>query len=377
MRQYFSIKRVALRGVLILLGLGIFVPSGIKAADQNARGDTRLCAPSNTLFTPKVTEDNRYEVGIGIQPIRVTNISPSNNIAVVDFYLTIEYPLSESHANVKCVGHLANDVWKRFYNPDIEMMTIHDPETVQGHHWMVENNRFAYMTRVKGSANIVGNFRYFPFDELEIPIVVAGEDSSAYMDLVPSEWYHEAASTDEIEISLEGIHVPGWRMENAFFTEVDSEWVSESEEYWDELGVTLAVKREPATKVARGLLPLLILFFVTFGSYTLRESEDFPSGRDRLVDTRIHVQIGTLLALFAYTLYLMELIPETAYLTLGDLTWIVFMVAIGLVLLSEYLPNEVSIAGRALIIKTLALRGAFTLVCLLTSIYFGLYLLHG
>jgi len=73
----------------------------------------------------------------------------------------------------------------------------------------------------------------------------------------------------------------------------------------------------------------------------------------------------------------MELIPETAYLTLGDLTWIVFMVAIGLVLLSEYLPNEVSIAGRALIIKTLALRGALTLVCLLTSIYFGLYLLHG
>jgi len=96
---------------------------------------------------------------------------------------------------------------------------------------MVEHNRFAYMTRVKGSANIVGNFRYFPFDELEIPIIVAGEDSSAYLDLVPSEWYHEAASTDEIEISLEGIHVPGWRMENAFFTEVDSEWVSESGEY--------------------------------------------------------------------------------------------------------------------------------------------------
>ncbi|AUB78263.1 hypothetical protein BBH56_03535 [Spiribacter roseus] len=73
----------------------------------------------------------------------------------------------------------------------------------------------------------------------------------------------------------------------------------------------------------------------------------------------------------------MELIPETAYLTLGDLTWMSFMVAIGLVLLSEYLPNEVSIASRPLIIKKLALRGAFTLVILLTGIYFSFYLLHG
>ncbi|WP_157809078.1 ligand-gated ion channel [Spiribacter roseus] len=377
MSEHLSLKKIALSGVLILLALSISVPSGSEAADQNARGDTDLCAASDTVFTPKLTRDNRYEVGIGIQPIRVTNISPSNNIAVVDFYLTIEYPLSRPHANVKCVGHLADNVWQRFYNPDIEMMSIHDPETVQGHHWMVQNNRFAYMTRVKGSANIVGNFRYFPFDELEIPIIVAGEDSSAYMDLVPSKWYHEAASIDKIEISLGGIHVPGWRMENASFTEVGTEWVSETGEYWDELGITLTVKREPATKVARGLLPLLILFFVTFGSYTLRESEDLPSGRDRLVDTRIHVQIGTLLALFAYTLYLMELIPETAYLTLGDLTWMSFMVAIGLVLLSEYLPNEVSIASRPLIIKKLALRGAFTLVILLTGIYFSFYLLHG
>jgi len=158
---------------------------------------------------------------------------------------------------------------------------------------------------------------------------------------------------------------------------VNTEWVSDAGEYWDELGIVVSVKREPNTKIARGLLPLLILFCVTFGSYSLRDSKELPSGRDRLVDTRIHIQVGTLLALFAYTLYLMELIPETSYLTLGDLTWTTFMLAIGLILLSEYLPNVVLIKNWMLSVKTAALWLAAVLVSALTLTYAVLYTLHG
>jgi hypothetical protein len=376
MKRVYSIPLHILKAFLVLIGLGTADVGGSMAATPAARGDTSLCATSNQLYTPKKTEQGQYQVGIGIQPVRITNISPADNVAIVDFYLTIEYQLAADHANVKCVGHLADSVWKRFYNPDIEIMTIHDAKTLQGHHWMVENNRFAYMTRVTGNAEIIGNFRYFPFDEIEIPITVAGEDSSLYLDLIPSKWYHEANSIEEIDIPVEGINVPGWRTESASFKEIGDEWVYQSGEYWDELAVILSVKREPTTKVARGLLPLLILFLVTFGSYSLREYKEMPSGRDRLVDTRVHIQIGTLLALFAYTLYLMELIPETAYLTLGDVTWVIFMMAIGLVLLSEYLPNEITTRNGRLVIKKLALGAAVSLVCLLTSVYIGLYFFH-
>jgi len=363
----------------LLLIFVFFLSSGVHAsqATGSARGDTRLCKPSAILYTPETTPDGKYSVGIGIQPIRITNVSPSESVALVDFYLTIEYRLAAEHPDVKCVGHLGDTVWQRFYNPDIEMLSMHNPEAVQGHHWMVEDGRFAYMTRVKGNAEINGNFRLFPFDTIEIPITVGGEDSSKYLDLVPSHWYHEASSVEEITLPLDGINLPGWRVNSAHYTEVNTEWVSDAGEYWDELGIVVSVKREPNTKIARGLLPLLILFCVTFGSYSLRDSKELPSGRDRLVDTRIHIQVGTLLALFAYTLYLMELIPETSYLTLGDLTWTTFMLAIGLILLSEYLPNVVLIKNWMLSVKTAALWLAAVLVSALTLTYAVLYTLHG
>jgi hypothetical protein len=368
----------AIKNTLLILALiiGMISFGNVHGASDHGRGNTQLCQSTDSQYKPKVNDDNRYVVGIGIQPIRLSDVSPSDGRVIVDFYLTIEYELSSAHPNVKCVGHLAHRVWERFYNPDIEIMTIHNPENPQGFHWMVEDNRFAYMTRIEGHATIVGDFRLFPFDELEIPIIVAGEDSSTYLDLIPSRWYHESDTVQGIQIPTQDISVPGWRIDHVKFTEVGTEWISESGEYWDELGIVLNMKREPATKVARGLLPLLILFLVTYGSHTLRDSKDLPSGRDRLVDTRIHVQIGALLALFAYTLYIMELIPATPYLTLGDLTWMGFMVAIGLVIASEYLPNSFPLGQHYLPVKKLAFKGAMVIVIAVALSYTALYFLH-
>lgn len=338
---------------------------------EAARGDRSICSeiPERHIL-PKVNSSNQFVVGIGIYPISIKNISPEKNDAEIDFYLTIEYPTENAIADVKCVGHLSAKVWDIFYNPDIEFMSISNPEYLQGQHWMIENGRFAFMTRVKGNIDLNGDFRHFPFDRLSVKVSVAGEDSSKYLLLAPSQWYH--SDLNDLISEFSDLSIPGWSLVDAFFSQYEPLSHNSENEFWGEVILTLEIEREPATYVARTVVPLLVLYLIAFFSFLISDQSGLPSGKDSFTETRVAIQVGTLLALFAYCLYLMDVIPETSYLTLGDLTWSTFMTSVLLVIFSEYFPNEILVVNRAVQLKKLCLGLSLSLVASLLVVLFVL-----
>lgn len=321
---------------------------------EAARGKVSTCNEiPNQLFLPEVNPANKFVVGIGIYPISIKNISPEENNAEIDFYLTIEYPLEKAIPDVKCVGEHSYDVWRIFYNPDIELMSISNPEYLQGQHWMVEDGRFAFMTRAKGNINLNGDFSKFPFDKLSVRIAVSGEDSSKYLILSPSKWYHE--DLNDLVSEFSGLSIPGWSLEDAFFSKYTPTPNESNSEFWDEVILNMEIQRQATPYVARTVIPLLVLYLIAFFSFLISDQPGFPSGKDSFTETRIAIQVGTLLALFAYCLYLMDVIPETSYLTLGDLTWSIFMASVLLVIFSEYLPNRIPVFNSIIQIKKICL----------------------
>ena len=362
----------------ILFFFFLFLDHEVEATSNNpvidARGDQSICNKSfNKEILPKINQDGLFEIGIGIAPISIREISPEDNLAEIDFYLTIEYDIDLNLPNVKCVGNKSSNVWDIFFNPDIEFMTISGPEYLQGDHWMIENDKFAYMTRVRGNVELNGNFRFFPFDTLSIRVTVSGEDNSKAVLLKPSTWYHSSLSNFLSE--FQGIQIPGWTLSKAFFKKYEPSNLEKKKGYWDELTLHLEIKREPLTSFMRTTLPLLILYFITFFSFLLREKKtDMPLGNDTFTETRMSIQVGSLLALFAYSLYIMEVIPETSYLTLGDLGWMTFMFSTLLVIFSEYIPNRLIVFGKILNFKVFSLFLSSSLVFILIMYQIFLYL---
>lgn len=329
---------------------------------ENARGSVEVCLRKKSDLITPVTTDGKFNVGIGIVPLSITNVDPQTHSAEIDFYLTVEYEIDASMPNVKCVGKNASQVWEMFYNPDIEFTFISNPEYMQGEHWMVEDNRFAFMTRVRGDIQLIGDFRNFPFDNITINIGVAGEDSSKYLLFHPSDWYH--ADLNNLLPEFSDIQIPGWHLSKAYFS-FNEDVVREAEEYWQEIQLTLEVRRMPLTYVFRLQLPLLCLYMIALFSLILRNENSKTGNFDDLIEARMAVQVGCVLALFAYSLYFMTIIPETGYLTLGDLNWSVFMVAMLLVILSEYARIELSTRNYSLSLKTLLISSSLLIVLLL------------
>ena len=326
-----------------------------------ARGNEEICnLDLEDQILPKLNTENKFEVGIGIQPLSIRNISTKDNSAEVDFYFTIEYEIDEIFPDVKCVGGKAENVWDIFYNPDIEFMSIANPDYTQGFHWMIEKNRFAYMTRVRGSLELNGNFRQFPFDHLLLKITASPEDSSETVILKPSTWYN--GDLDDLMSDFDNIRVPGWELDRAYFEHEESRLADAGTPYWDELTLNLEISRNPLTIFARTSIPLLILFVITFCSTLLSEKQAHEQERDRFVDTRVQIQVGTLFALFAFSLYIMQVIPETSYLTLGDLNWFTFMLSTFLILSSEFSPSHLRIFGKNINVKSVFLTSSVILV---------------
>lgn len=373
-KSNFSLTKFLLLTFLLFFSVVNEIISKSRTPLDNARGKQSICYQVfDEEILPKINQDGLFEIGIGIAPISIREITPENNLAEIDFYLTIEYDIEKNLPNVKCVGNKSSKVWDIFFNPDIEFMTISGPEYLQGDHWMIENKKFAFMTRVRGKVELNGNFRYFPFDTLSIKVTVSGEDNSKAVLLKPSIWYHSSLSNFLSE--FQGIQIPGWTLSKAFFKKYEPSSSEIEKGYWDELTLHLEIKREPLTSFMRTTLPLLILYLITFFSFLLRNNKSgMPAGNDKFTETRMSIQVGSLLALFAYSLYIMEVIPETSYLTLGDLGWLTFMVSTLLVIFSEYIPNNLIFYGRNINFKFLSLFMSASLVFVLVVYQTILYL---
>jgi hypothetical protein len=340
-----------------------------------ARGNEDICALNlKNQILPKLNKDGKFEVGIGMQPISIKDISPKDNSAEVDFFLTIEYEIEEKLNDVKCVGSKAEKIWDIFYNPDIEFMSISDPEYVQGYHWLIEKNRFAYMTRVRGHVELNGNFRSFPFDNLLLKIIASPEDSSETVILKPSLWYHK--NINNLTSDFSNIKFAGWNLDYAYFERKQSKLADRESLDWDELSLNLKIVRDPTTVFVRTSVPLFILFLITFCSIFLSEEGIFKRNNDRFTETRVQIQVGTLFALFAFSLYIMEVIPETSYLTLGDLNWFTFMLATLLILSSEYIPNYLNILNKSINLKLIFLVFSFLIVAILMAFQITLFLIN-
>jgi hypothetical protein len=360
------------RDTEFILAASIFMASGnsvhaeIISPLYLARGNEYICELNlKSQILPKLNKDKKFEIGIGIQPISIKNISPKDNSAEVDFFLTIEYKIDKNIPDVKCVGSKAEKIWDIFYNPDIEFMSISDPEYVQGYHWLIEKNRFAYMTRVKGHVELNGNFRSFPFDSLFLKITASPEDSAETVVLAPSLWYHK--DVNNLSSDFSNIKFAGWNLERAYFDRKKSKLADRETLYWDELSLNLKIVRDPTTVFVRTSVPLLVLFLITFCSIFLSEEGIFKNNNDRFTETRVQIQVGTLFALFAFSLYIMEVIPETSYLTLGDVNWFTFMLATLFILSSEYIPNYLTIFNKSINIKMMFLIFSFLIVATLMT----------
>jgi len=353
--------------ILFIFFLILSIKSIYADAQNNlleARGNQGFCDNLTEIqILPTLNSNDQFEIGIGIYPISIKNISSENNIAEIDLYLTIEYDIEEDIPNIKCVGQDADKVWDFFFNPDIEIMSISNPEYLQDFHWMIENKKFAYMTRLTGTVELNGNFIYFPFDELLVKIIVAPEDNSNAVILKSSSWYHE--NLDQLLEEFSDLKIPGWTLNEAYFEYYEPTYSEKIEGYWDELSLNLLIKRNPLTSFLRTSVPLLILFLISYFSYLICEDKGLPKGNDSFTETRVSIQVGTLLALFAYSLYIMGVIPETSYLTLGDINWIIFMISTLLILFSEYLPNEIVVNNNRIYLKLISLIISGLLVTIL------------
>ena len=337
--------------------LAIFnLPVNVNALEIISCNDER-----NKKLTPKKGNNDAYEVGVGIVPLNITKFNLRESSVDIDFYLTVEFILSSKVQDLKCVGDDAKNVWKIFYNPDIEFMNIPDPQYMQGFHWLVKENRFIYMTRVKGTASIDGNFRNFPFDTTKISLTSSGEDNNEVMKLHPSSWYHPKLNS--LSSQFDSVRVPGWSLKNAQFTK-KLDVAEDGTGVWDLLTLEIELERKSATIVARSGLPLLMLYLVAF--FSLRVPAKF-------LDVRIGTQAAVLLALFAYSVYFIESIPATDYLTFGDISWMTVLLAIFLIIFSELIghskrPSRFGVFARRYFPTA-------SLVSILFVVIYGFYLL--
>jgi hypothetical protein len=227
------------------------------------------------------------------------------------------------------------------------------------------------MTRVKGHVELNGNFRSFPFDSLLLKIIASPEDSSETVILTPSLWYHK--DINNLTSDFNNIKFSGWNLDYAYFEHKQSKLADRESIDWDELSLNLKIIREPTTIFVRTSVPLLILFLITFCSIFFSEGSIFERNRDRFTETRIQIQVGTVFALFAFSLYIMEVIPETSYLTLGDVNWFTFMLATLFIISSEYIPNYLNFQNKKINLKLIFLSFSFCIVAILMTFQVALF----
>jgi hypothetical protein len=284
-----------------------------------------LTPPPNGLVMPKKGTTGAHEIGIGIEPHSLTKFNTKEGTAEIDFYYTIEYELAEPLEDLKCVGNDAKSVWDIFYNPSIEFFSISNPVEGQGFHWLIENNRFVYLTRINGTIVLDGDFRLFPFDNVNASIkMAAGEDDRKIL-LKPSLWYMPEYPNISKEISKIRI-VSGWSLVDAKFVNVKYPW--RFGRFGDGLDFRIEVDRKPLPFLVRAGLPLSLIFIIALTTrYALMGSKD----------TQMGILSGLLLSIFAYSIYLNEQIPETEYLTFADFMWIGVLASVSLITFGQML----------------------------------------
>ena len=130
-------KKIFINFIYAILLAITYLPVHVSALEIISCTDER-----NKKLTPNKGNNDAYEVGVGIVPLNITKFNLRESSVDIDFYLTVEFILSSKVQDVKCVGDDAKNVWKIFYNPDIEFMNIPDPQYMQGFHWLVKENRF-------------------------------------------------------------------------------------------------------------------------------------------------------------------------------------------------------------------------------------------
>ena len=307
--------------------------------------------PGAALLLPKKGPTGAYEVGVAISPHSLTKFNTKDATADIDFYFTVEYELAKPHPDAKCVGDDAKEIWKIFYNPDIEFLSIPEPQTPQGFHWLVEKNRFVFMTRLKGSIVLSGDFRWFPFDRVIAPIRMQGEDDDRTLLLRPSRWY--LPDYPDLSREMSNLRVPGWTLARAEYVQVKNPW--SYGRFADGLDFQIEIRRTPIPFLVRAGLPLtLILIVALVTRKALQQSRE----------AQMSVLSGLLLSIFAYSIYLNDRIPETDYLTFGDYMWIgalisIFSITIGR--LAALQPDKTPIRARIEFVST----------ALAIAIYFG------
>lgn len=127
------------------------------------------------------------------------------------------------------------------------------------------------------------------------------------MKLHPSSWRHPKLNS--LSLQFDSVRVLGWSLKNAQFTK-KLDVAKDSTGIWDLVTLEIELERKSATIVARSGLPQLMLYLVAF--FSLRVPAKF-------LDVQIGTQAAVLLALFTYSVYFIESIPATEYLTSGDI----------------------------------------------------------
>lgn len=298
---------------------------------------------------------------MGIAPHSLTKFNTKDATADIDFYFTVEYELAGTYPDIKCVGEDAKDVWKIFYNPDIEFLSIPEPQTPQGYHWLVDKNRLVFMTRHKGSVVLSGDFRWFPFDRVVAPIRMQGEDDDRTLLLKPSKYY--LPNYPDLSREMSNLRLPGWTLTRAEYVNVKNPW--SYGRFGDGVDFQIEIARTPIPFLVRAGLPLtLILIVALVTRKALQHSRD----------AQMSVLSGLLLSIFAYSIYLNDRIPETDYLTFGDYMWIgallsIFSITIGR--LAALQPDKAPIRARIELVATAAAIAIYFAV-VLTAFFLSL-----
>jgi hypothetical protein len=339
-----------------LSALSSIVFAGSDYLDSPLNASLNCAYEGQDLIMPLRDDKGSFEVGIGILPLSVSSFDAEESSATIDFYFTVEYLVDANLPDTKCLGNLAGDVWKLFYNPDLEFMNIPDPQEVQGSSWLIEDGRFAYLTRVMGTVNVDSGLARFPFDQALIRVIVAGEDAAHITRLLPSVWYHEDLS--QLATSLDRVRVRGWRIRDANF---DLEVV----DGWDELTLTVEFERISLPLVVRLGLPMIILWLIVIVSTT--------SSRLSVSD-KLSVQASVLISFFALNIFLVEAFPQADYLTFADLSWGVYLVSTFLILCRECIDIKTEGAARGRFFRTPLLSTSILLIVMYCLFGIGLAL---
>lgn len=311
-----------------LSALSSIVFAGSDYLDSPLNAAVNCAYEGQDPIMPLQNDKGSFEVGVGILPLRVSSFDVEESSAKIDFYFTVEYLVDANLPDAKCLGDSAGDVWKIFYNPDLEFVNISDPNEFQGSSWLIEDGRFAYLTRVTGTVDVDSNLRTFPFDEALIRVTVASEDDSHITRLLPSVWYHKDLS--QLATSLDRITVKGWRITNANFE-------SELVDGWDELTLAVEFERVAMPLIVRLGFPMLILWLIVIVSTI--------SSRLSTSD-KLAIQASVLISFFALNIFLVQAFPEADYVTFGDLSWSVYLVSTFLILCRECIDSSNKWASR-------------------------------